>query len=251
MTLVQYMTWVDFDRMRQETDLVLIPLGAVEVYGPHLPMGADGIATLALAQRVAERVPAFVAPLIPVGFSQALAEFPGTLSVRPQSLLAYTRDVAESFIRWGCRRILFVNGHAGNVPYLSELAQELESNHPVRCAQVDWWRFIQPLVEDLVESDLLPHGHASEFGTSVMLHLVPEHVRMDRAVRTEPATRDDFPDFLRPRSYQAQTATGVLGDATKGTAEKGAEVMRRAVERVLAFIQSDAFRVPSQPAEAR
>lgn len=244
MTLVQYMTWLDFDAQRRQTDLVLIPLGAVEVYGPHLPMGADGIATLALAQRVAERVPAFVAPLIPVGFSQSLAEFPGTLSVRPQSLLAYTRDVAESFIRWGCRRLLFVNGHAGNVPYLNELALELEATYPVRCAQIDWWRFIQPLVEDLVESDLLPHGHAAEFGTSVMLHLVPEHVRSERAVRTEPAVNDRFPDFLRPRSYRAQTATGVLGDATKGTAEKGAEVMRRAVERVVAFIQSDAFRAP-------
>ena len=244
MTLVQYMTWIDFDTQRRQTDLALIPLGAVEVYGPHLPMGADGIATLALAQRVAERVPAFVAPLIPVGFSQSLAEFPGTLSVRPQSLLAYTRDVAESFIRWGCRRLLFVNGHAGNVPYLNELALELEATYQVRCAQVDWWRFIQPLVEDLVESDLLPHGHAAEFGTSVMLHLAPEHVHMERAIRTEPAVTDRFPDFLRPRSYRAQTATGVLGDATKGTAEKGAEVLRRAVERVVAFIQSDAFRAP-------
>ncbi len=244
MPLVQHLTWVDFDALRRETDLVLIPLGAVEVYGPHLPMGADGIATLALAQRVAEQVPAFVAPLIPVGFSRSLAEFPGTLSVRPQSLLAYTRDVAESFIRWGCRRILFVNGHAGNVPYLNELALELEATHPVRCAQIDWWRFIQPLVEDLVESDVLPHGHAAEFGTSVMLHLVPEHVRMERAVRTEPAVTDSFADFLRPRSYRAQTETGVLGDATKGTAEKGAEVLRRAVERVVTFIRSDAFRAP-------
>jgi len=244
MGLVQQMTWVDFDALRRETDLVLIPLGAVEVYGPHLPMGADGIATLALAQRVAERVPAFVAPLIPVGYSQALAEFPGTLTVRPQVLLAYTREVAESFIRWGCRRILFLNGHAGNVPYLNELALDLEAVHPVRCAQIDWWRFIQPLVADLVESDLLPHGHAGEFGTSVMLHLVPEHVRLERAVRTEPALQDEYPDVLRPQSYRALTTTGVLGDGTKGTPEKGAEVLRRATERVVAFIQSDAFRSP-------
>jgi creatinine amidohydrolase len=70
------MNWVDFDALRAETDLALIPLGAVEVYGPHLPLGADGIATTALAARVAERVPAFVAPLIPVGYSAALDDFP-------------------------------------------------------------------------------------------------------------------------------------------------------------------------------
>ncbi len=247
MVAVQYMTWVDFDARRAETDLVLMPLGAVEVYGPHLPMGADGIATTALAERVAERVPAFVAPLIPVGFSEALSEFPGTLSVRPESLLAYTRDIAESFIRWGSRRILFINGHAGNVPYLNDLAQQLEREHGVRCAQIDWWRFIQPLVDDLVESDLLPHGHASEFGTSVMLHLVPEHVRPERAVRTAPAGEPTFPDVLRPASYRAQTATGVLGDATMGAREKGAEVLRRAVERTVEFVTSEAFRSPERP----
>jgi creatinine amidohydrolase len=242
MPVVQEMNWVDFDALREETDLVLIPLGAVEVYGPHLPLGADGIATTALAKRVAEKVPAFVAPLIPVGYSAALDEFPGTLSVRPSSLVAYTRDVAESFIGWGCRRILFLNGHAGNVPYLNQLSRELAAEHGVRCAQIDWWRFIQPLVEDLVESDILPHGHASEFGSSVMLHLVPEHVKSERALRTPPATTDPFPDFLRPGSYRALTATGVLGDGTLGSAEKGAETMRRAVERIVAFLESDAFR---------
>ncbi len=246
MSNVHQMNWVDFDARRAETDLVLIPLGAVEVYGPHLPMGADGIATTALAEGVAARVPAFVAPLIPVGYSAALAEFPGTLSVQPASLVAYTRDVAESFIGWGCRRILFVNGHAGNVPYLNDLARELEEVYDdlgVRCAQIDWWRFIQPLVDDLVESDLLPHGHASEFGTSVMLHLAPEHVVAERAVRTAPATPDAFPDFLRPGSYRDLTPTGVLGDGTSGNAEKGAAVMQRAVDRVVAFLESDAFRV--------
>jgi creatinine amidohydrolase len=242
MPVVQEMNWIDFDALRQETDLVLIPLGAVEVYGPHLPLGADGIATTALAKRVAEKVPAFVAPLIPVGYSAALDEFPGTLSVRPSSLVAYTRDVAESFIGWGCRRILFLNGHAGNVPYLNELSRGLAAAHGVRCAQIDWWRFIQPLVEDLVESDILPHGHASEFGSSVMLHLVPEHVKSERALRTPPATSDPFPDFLRPGSYRALTATGVLGDGTLGSAEKGSETMRRAVERIVAFLESDAFR---------
>jgi creatinine amidohydrolase len=241
MPVVQEMNWVDFDALRGETDLVLIPLGAVEVYGPHLPLGADGIATVALAKRVAEVLPAFVAPLIPVGYSAALDEFPGTLSVRPSSLVAYTRDVAESFIGWGCRRVLFLNGHAGNVPYLNELARSLTDDHGVRCAQIDWWRFIQPLVEDLVESDILPHGHASEFGTSVMLHLVPDHVKTERAVRTPPSTTDSFPDFLRPGSYRELTTTGVLGDGTLGSSEKGAETMRRAVERIVTFLNSEGF----------
>jgi creatinine amidohydrolase len=239
------MNWVDFDALRKETDLVLIPFGAVEVYGPHLPMGADGISTTALSVRVAEEEPAFVAPLIPIGYSKGLMDFPGTLNVRPSSLVEYARDVAESFIHWGARRVLFINGHAGNVPYLSELAVQLQEQHGVRCAQVDWWRFIQPLVEDLVEAEQLPHGHASEFGTSVMLHLAGEHVKMDRAAKSPPKSQDQYPDFLRPRRYGDSTDNGIVGDGTLGTAEKGEETLNRAVARVLEFIRSEQFASPS------
>lgn len=238
---VRFMNWVDYDEQQKKTDLVLIPFGAVEVYGPHLPLGADGIATTALCQRIAEQVPALIAPLIPVGYSKNLQDFPGTLSVRPSSLVAYARDVAESFIMWGCKRILWVNGHAGNVPFLNELSGQLEDEHGVRCAQIDWWRFIQPLVEDMVTAEFLPHGHASEFGTSVMLHLVPEHVKMDRAIKTANQSPDEWPDFLRTRSYRGMTPTGVLGDGTLGTPEKGEETMRRATDRAVAFLTSKEF----------
>ena len=239
------MNWVDFEEAARDIDLVLMPFGAIEVYGPHLPMGADGIAATALCEGIAECVPAFIAPLIPVGYSKKLRDFPGTLSVRPSSLVEYARDIAESFVVWGARRFLFVNGHAGNVPYLNDLARDLQDQHGVKVAQVDWWRLIQPLVKDLETSDLLPHGHASEFGTSVMLHIVPEHVAMDRAIRTVPKTPDEWPDFQRPGSYRDQTDTGVVGDGTLGTAEKGAETMRRAIERAVAFLQSDQFASPS------
>lgn len=244
MVETRFMNWVDFEAMTKETDLVLMPFGAVEVYGPHLPMGADGIATMALAKGVAAEEKAFIAPLIPVGYSRALADFPGTLNVRPSSLVAYARDVAESYIAWGCKRILFINGHAGNVPYLAELATDLQEEWGVKVAQIDWWRFIQPLVEDLVESDILPHGHASEFGTSVMLHLAGEHVKMDRATRTEPKQATAFPDFIVPRQYHDSTDNGLVGDATPGSAEKGAETMRRAIARTLEFIRSAEFASP-------
>lgn len=243
MSQVQFMNWVDFDELRQKTNLVLVPLGAVEVYGPHLPMGADGIATEALAIRVAKEEPAIVAPLIPVAYSKSLMTFPGTLTVRPETLVAYTRDMVECFIHWGARRILFINGHAANVPYLNHLGLDLEEEHGVKVAQIDWWRFIQPLVTDLVEADSMPHGHASEFGTSVMLHLAGEHVRMERAMRAPRTEADAFPDFLRPGTYTARTEYGIVGDATVGSEAKGAETMNRAVARALEFLRSDAFRV--------
>lgn len=239
MSELAHLSWQDIDTLRQETDLAIIPLGAVEVYGLHLPNGADGIVAQALARALAERVPAAVAPLIPVGESKALSEFPGTLWVSAESLKAYVGDVAESLIHWGFRRLLFINSHLGNVVPLGQLALDLQDKHDVVCAQVDVWRFIQPLTEDLWESEA-PHGHASEAGTSLLLHLEPELVIQERAVHT-PFPANEFPEFIRYDSYRSKTETGTLGDGTLGTAEKGAEAFKRAVDRLVGFVTSEAF----------
>lgn len=243
MSELAHLTWQDIDALRQKTDLAIIPLGAVEVYGPHLPNGADGIVAQALARALAERVPAAVAPLIPVGESKALSDFPGTLWVSAESLKAYTGDVAESLIHWGFRRLLFINSHLGNVAPLSQLALDLQDKHGVVCAQIDVWRFIQPLTDDLWESEA-PHAHASEAGTSILLHLVPELVT-EGAVHT-PIPAEEFPEIIRYESYRSKTETGTLGDATLGSAEKGAEAFNRALERLVEFVTSDAFRAIKQ-----
>lgn len=236
----------DYAALVAKTDLALVPLGAVEVYGPHLPLGADGIATEALARRVAAEEPAIIAPLIPVGMSKSLSSHTGTLWVDRDALYAYVGGVARSLIYNGSRRILFLDGHAGNVQTIADLCGALEAefaDRKVRCAQLDWWRFIQPLVADMVEADVLPHGHASEFGTSVMLAVAPQAVKLERAIRVAPAGVDPYADFLKPRLRFPLGPTGMIGDATKGNLEKGEETMRRAVVRVLEFVRSPDFAV--------
>ena len=243
----RFLTSPDYAALVKETDLALVPLGAVEVYGPHLPMGADGIATEALAKRVAAEIPAIIAPLIPIGMSQSLSTHPGTLWVDRTALFAYVSGVARSFILNGSRRILFLNGHAGNVQTVADVCAALEAEfraENVRCAQIDWWRFIQPLVEDLVEAEVLPHGHASEFGTSVMLAIAPEAVKADR-LNISPAGKDAYTDFIKPRSRFPLGPTGMVGDARPGSVEKGEETLRRATARVVQFLRSEDFAASS------
>ena len=232
--------WVDLRDKLEQTDLAIIPVGASEVYGPHIPNGTDGLAATALARSVAEQVPALVTPLIPVGYSQRLMDFPGTLSVSAAALKAYLEGVVESLRAHGVRRVLFINGHAGNVFPISELLQELRDRHTMRGAQVDVWRFIQPLAKDLLESEAYPFGHAGEAMTSVMLHLHPELMHMDRAVKNLPAGKA-FPDIITVEPYGAMSDSGVLGDATLGTAEKGKIIFEKSVERLVAFIESGEF----------
>ena len=235
------MTWLEIDQLRRGTDLAIVPSGAVEVYGRHLPTGSDGIVALALAKALAEQVPAGISPLVPVGESKALSAFPGTLWVSAESLKAYIGDIARSLIHWGFRRLLFINSHAGNVAPIGQLAMTLQETHGVICAQVDTWRFIQPFTEDLWDSEL-PHGHASEAGTSMLLHVAPDLVKMEEAARTPPPS-NSFPEFIRYRPYTEYTDTGTVGDGTGGTTEKGAETFQRAVNRLVAFVESDAFQI--------
>lgn len=238
---VAKMTWQELDALRNKTDLAILPSGAVEVYGQHLPMGSDGIAALALAQALAAEVPAAITPLVPVGESSALNSFPGTLWVSAETLKAYINDIAQSVIHWGFRRLLFINSHAGNVATISQVARDLQVQHGVVCAQVDTWRFIQPFTKDMWESDL-PHGHASEAGTSMLLHVAPELVKMDRAART-PLPPNEFPEFVRYRAYRVEvTDTGTVGDGTLGSTEKGAELFKRSVDRLVAFVNSADFK---------
>lgn len=74
------MSWSEFDQRRKETDTIIVPTGACEIYGPHLPMGADAIAAMAISERVAERTGALIAPMIPIGESNSLTCYPGTIT---------------------------------------------------------------------------------------------------------------------------------------------------------------------------
>lgn len=234
--------WVDLEARAQRTDLALVPLGAVEVYGPHLPQGTDGIVALALCRQLGTRIDALIAPLIPVGYSAALDAFPTTLSVPPEALAAYTRGIVDSLLKLGVRRVLFINGHAGNVPLIDALSHDL-ARPGRRFAQLDVWRFVQPLCADLLGSEEWKFGHAGETMTSVMLHLHPEYVRMDRATKGDPATPGRPLGLSGPRNYREYVPTGLLGDATLATAEKGREIVGRILDAVEEFVRSPEFAV--------
>lgn len=131
------MSWSEFDQRRKETDTILIPTGAVEIYGPHLPMGADGIAAMAIAERVASRTGALVAPLLPLGESSALTCFPGTLTLSRETFQTLVNEVFLQLIQYGFKNFLFITGHAGNVDPISYYCRKYQTQFGIRCGQVD------------------------------------------------------------------------------------------------------------------
>lgn len=232
--------WVDFDELRQSTDLLIIPTGAVEVYGEHLPAGTDTIVATAVARQVGERLQAPVLPTLPVGFSRSLADFPGTLNISPATLTAYLLETAESVISWGStRRVLFINTHRGNIGPVGEVAMELQDRHGVRCGQVFWWDYVAALVTDIVDTGPHANGHASEVGTSIMLHLEPDLVVRNRVKDHTPAKVTPYSDIVQYKGMKARSDTGVVGNPEVATADKGAEMVKRGVDRIIEFVENE------------
>ncbi|MDQ3549377.1 MAG: creatininase family protein [Chloroflexota bacterium] len=231
--------WVDFDALRKETDLVIIPTGAVEVYGQHLPAGTDTIVVTHIARLVGEQLGAPVLPTLPVGFSRSLGDFPGTLNISTATLMAYVQETAESVISWGFKRVLFINSHRGNIGPIGEVAMELQHKHGVRCAQVFWWDYAAALVKDVIETGAQANGHASEIGTSVMLHFEPDFVVRDRIKDQTPTDSVPYADIIQYKGMRARSDSGVMGNPEVGTAEKGSIIASRAVDRIVAFVKDE------------
>ena len=105
MTSTNYMkemSWTAFVERIKETDLVRLPTGACVVYGPHLPLGSDLLVATKIAEKVATRVNAIIGPALEVGDSSTLDDFPGTITIRPDSYKSYLQDVVNSLVKWGC-----------------------------------------------------------------------------------------------------------------------------------------------------
>lgn len=239
---IQDLSWVEFDERRRAVNTVIIPTGAVEIYGPHLPMGTDSMVAEALALRIAEKTNALVAPSLQLGDSSMLMDFPGTLTFRRPTYEAAMDDLCSNLISYGFKNLMFINGHSGNVDIISSLARRYQRQHGVKCAQIDWWRFAAANGNDIFElKGYMAHGHASECGTSVMLYLRPDLVDMAKATKVEPGTDayQVFTDVVRYLPFSAKTANGTIGDATIGTAEKGRALIETCVERIAAFMRHE------------
>lgn len=110
-------------RRRKETDTIIVPTGACEIYGPHLPMGADAIAAMAISERVAERTGSLIAPMIPIGESNSLTCYPGTITFSKSTFELIIKELFENLVKYGFKHFLFVTGHAGNVDAISYYAK--------------------------------------------------------------------------------------------------------------------------------
>ncbi len=227
------LTWPDAERRVREAPLVIVPFGAgAKEHGPHLPMNADAKVLEYLVRLAVDSLPVIAAPPILHGWFPAFRDYPGTEVADPDVFIKYVLDVARSLVQQGARRIVFLNtgiAAATGLP-LSIVAREIRTSTGTPTLVVSWDDLETPEYRALQRQRA--GGHADEIETSISLYLQPQLVHMDRAVTDYgTAATKNYPgyqpgQFSRDSADPAFSRTGLLGDPTLATPEKG----KRALE---------------------
>lgn len=209
--------------------VVIVPVGSVEQHGPHLPLDVDISVPYLLAVRAAARctgLPVLVAPPVTFGVAHYKMGEPGTVALRLETFLAVLCDVARSIWRNGFRRIVLLNGHGGNIHPLGAAAVKL-TGEDVWTIPLTYWQMVPHELLAWSEFDAGSIGHAGEWETSLQLALRPELTEMSRAVTDmwEVRFRPEVAAFARYPERRRVTVTGVIGDATAASREKGERLL--------------------------
>lgn len=213
-------------------DMAILPVGAIEQHGPHLPLSVDWVEAEALARGVAERLDAFLLAGIPYGNSQAHDGFRGSISLSPETLAAVVQDIARSLLTQGFRHIVVLNSHGGNL-VLKLAVRELNLTQDQ--GKVILVPFSPVAVEGISQILESAHEeqHAGEMETSVMLHLAPEHVR-DMRIDHVPDVGPVYFDYALMKEL---CPDGIWGRPSLATAEKGEQVLALMIDQTAAHIK--------------
>ncbi|MGG4032808.1 creatininase family protein [Paenibacillus cisolokensis] len=221
----------------------ILPIGAVEAHGPHLPLGTDNLLAERLARRLAERTDSFVLPTLPYGQVWSLQNFPGSINVSNEALVRMLYDIGESLVRQGFRIFVMLNGHLGNAVALKEAARLLYRDYP----ELKVYYFFYPGAKEAINevrespSSHSSYFHACELETSYMLYLAEEHVDMSRAISDPPEI--GLEADCTPTPWETFTQTAVLGDATLAAKEKGERIIEATLAAMTTMIQEAKQRI--------
>lgn len=234
--ITMYQTLKDFNEHPKE--IAVLPVGALEQHGSHLPVGTDNIIATAFAERMAEELNAYLLPCIGIASSIEHREAAGTVYLKADTLAAIIRDVADSLHYSGYKRLILINGHGGNwilKPTIRQINRDI-APFEVVLIHTGCANHRQHEVMDQVKNDI----HAGEKETSIILHLCEEHVKKIK----EPVHREFYPqDFMDYFDNLELTEDGYWGFPEEATKEKGRKMLDLLVECGLAYLrQLDTFK---------
>ncbi len=237
------LTWKELEERLKIVDTAILPCGAIEQHGPHLPVDIDYYDAVYLANKVAEACSdpkPFVLPPIPYGVSYHHEEFKGTISVTNDALSSFVYDIGMGLAHNGIKKLIILNGHGDNAPTLSYAAQMINRDAEIFVC-VDTGETSDIDLNDLIET---PNDiHAGEIETSTTLAIRPEVVQMDKAVNETLEFGSKYLDYTSDRGVAWYVRTkrisdsGIMGDPTRATEEKGRKMWEIMIAHLVKFVE--------------
>jgi creatinine amidohydrolase len=256
----------DFASLNKSRAIAVLPLAATEQHGPHLPLSVDtdivnGVVRIAMPflKEAAPDLPVYFLPTQAIGLSPEHAAFPGTLTLKPETLMRLWTDIAESVNAAGIHKLVLFNAHGGHVGAMDVVSRDLRARLGMLVYSVSWYQL--PLLNaEGKDLNALFSDHEHRFGvhageveTSVMLALKPESVQMDKAQNFQSTSEERATKFSilgngksAKLAWQMQdyNAAGAAGNATAATAAKG-QALLDAAGRSLAHLLVEIDQLPA------
>jgi creatinine amidohydrolase len=234
--LWEELTWKDVDKLTKTMKMAIIPTAACEQHGPHLPLAVDAIDCYEVAKRVSAKTGVPVVPALIYGCSQSHGKFPGTLSLRPETMMKVICEIAEWLYKSRIRKILILNGHMWNWGPIYSARENLRYDLPdLQVRILNWWETTPQTMDKLVEDcPVFPsYIHANISETACVLAARPDLVNMQEAV-----DEDDYKTFFEYRMDEYSNS-GVVGrGATRATAKLGEKLFAMVVDALVPMVKN-------------
>ena len=239
------MSWTEIKAVSKDPRLrVIIPVGSCEQHGPHLPLRTDSIIAEEVANRLFNCLSSLMFPTLMIGYSLEHMDFPGTVSLMPQTFSSMISEVADCLSKSGFRTLILINGHGGNKAILDSSITSIKHTHPeLKLYSFTVLDIARKKFRDLRKSPRGMIGHADELETSIMLAIRPDLVRILNVTVEEPM----FPPKISLESGDLENVTygwktheisksGIIGDPNYATLETGKLLLDYVVQTIAHII---------------
>jgi creatinine amidohydrolase len=241
---LQLQTWPEVEAYLQTSRGIILPIGSTEQHGPIGLIGTDAICAEVVARGVGEATGALVAPTIAVGMAQHHLRFPGSMTLRPSTLITVLQDMVESLAKHGFERFYFLNGHGGNIATLTAAFSEIyaarslstaANEPPIKCRLKNWWQNqeVLQLAKELYGNAEGSHATPSEVAVTQFAY--PDAIK---SATLDPLVAP-WGDFADADDYRRKFPDGRIGsNSSLATPEAGRRLYEAAVAAVAKDYQS-------------
>ncbi|QRN85510.1 creatininase family protein [Clostridia bacterium] len=254
---VNKMTWEQIDKVNKEKAICILPIGSLEQHGKHLPVGTDNI----ILEKSLENLgpiashpdrEVLIYPYVEYGSSVEHMRFPGTVSLKLKTLMSIVEDIVEVIVKTGFKNIMLMNSHGGNASLLQAMTQEFRYQYDINMFDAHYWGsdFFK-FADEYIDASFKDECHAGEVETSLLMHWTPELVHMENATTEELSETAKFFHYNHGWLSSDVSKSGIIGNATKSTPEKGKVIAEKMEEKLAGILEEIAEVLDKQDSAAK